>query len=102
MYALQVFLWTLFFVVPGVYVAYSYALVFHIKKDNPDFRWKQCFDESERLMEGNRWRLFKLQVSHLGWIIAGLAFVLVGAAWALPYLQTSTAIFYEDVKAEKA
>lgn len=101
MYIVQVTLWTLIFIIPGIYVAYSYALVFHVKRDHPEFTWKQCFDESERLMEGNRWKLFKLQFAHLGWFIVGLAFVVVGAFWAEPYLHTSTAIFYEDVKASK-
>ncbi len=102
MYSLQIALWSLFFVIPGVYMAYSYALVFHVKRDHPDYRWKQCFDESERLMEGNRWRLFKLQLSHIGWFIVGLAFIGIGAFWAYPYLETSMSIFYEEVRVERA
>ena len=101
MYTLQIALWSLFFVIPGIYIAYSYALVFHVKRDHPDYRWKQCFDESERLMEGNRWRLFKLQFGHIGWFIIGLAFVGIGAFWAYPYLETSMAIFYEEVRFER-
>ena len=101
MYNMVVALWSLFFVIPGIYVAYSYALVFHVKRDHPEYRWKQCFDESERLMEGNRWKLFKLQISHLGWFIIGLAFVGIGAFWAVPYLEASTAVFYEQVRLER-
>ena len=101
MYNVVVALWSIFFVVPGIYVAYSYALVFHVKRDHPEYRWKQCFDESERLMEGNRWKLFKLQISHLGWFIIGLAFVGIGAFWAVPYLEASTAVFYEQVRLER-
>lgn len=102
MYTLQVALWSVFLIIPGIYFAYSYALIYHVKKDHPEYRWKQCFDESERLMEGHRWELFKLQMGHIGWLLAGLAFVLIGAFWALPYLQTSTAIFYEDLKHSKS
>ena len=101
MYSLIIGLWSMFFIVPGVYVAYSYALVFHVKKDHPEYRWKQCFDESERLMEGNRWKLFKLQISHLGWFILGFAFLFIGVLWAYPYLETSMAIFYEEVRTER-
>lgn len=101
MYTIQIVVWSIFFIIPGIYVAYSYALVFYVKRDHPDFRWKQCFDESERLMDGNRWNLFKLQISHIGWFIVGLAFVGVGAFWAVPYLNTSTAIFYENLRIEK-
>lgn len=101
MYVLQVFIWGLIFIIPGIYVSYSYALVFHIRKDHPEYRWKQCFDESERIMEGKRWDLFKLQMSHIGWLVVGIVFVFVGAFWAVPYLQTSTAIFYEQAKRSK-
>lgn len=101
MYILQVALWSLFFVIPGIYVAYSYALVFHVKRDNPNYNWKQCFDESERLMNGRRLKLFTLQISHIGWFIVGVAFVFIGTFWAEPYLHTSTAIFYEEAKASR-
>ena len=101
MYVLQVTLWSFFFIVPGIYVAYSYALAFHVKRDHPEYRWKQCFDESERLMEGNRWNLFKLQISHIGWFIMAAAFILIGEFWAIPYLETSTAIFYEEIRNER-
>ena len=102
MYVLQVVLWSLFFIIPGIYVSYSFALVFHIKRDHPEYRWKQCFDESENLMRGNRFKLFKLQISHIGWFLLGLAFLLIGSYWTMPYYNTSIAIFYEEVRLEKS
>ena len=102
MYMLHIILWSLLFVGPGIYVAYSYALVFHVKHDNPEFTWHQCFDESERLMEGNRMRLFKLQASFIGWTYLGLlAGFGIGCLWVEPYRNLSIAIFYEEVRAEK-
>ena len=101
MWSLQIALWSLL-IIPGFYVTYSYALAFHIKADHPEYHWRDCLDESERLMSGNRWRLFKLHLSFFGWIILGtLAFAGIGELWAVGYEQTSTAIFYEQVKAEK-
>ncbi len=102
MHGLHVTLWTLLFIFPGIYVSYSYALIYHVKKDHPDYRWQQCFDESERLMEGNRWRLFKLQTSLVGWMIVALIAVCFGGPiWVAPYLNTVTAVFYDEVKKEK-
>ncbi len=101
-YLLQVAVWSIFFVIPGIYVAYTYAMVFHVRKDHPEYRWKDCFDESERLMEGHRLDLFKLQISHIGWMILGLAFMGIGAYWAIPYRETSVAIFYEELLEERA
>ena len=102
MTALNVILWSFVFIIPGIYVSFSYALVFHVKKDHPDFTWRECLDESERLMEGNRWRLFKLNFSFMGWaLLGGLLFFGVGTLWVTPYIQTSFAIFYEEVKRVK-
>ncbi len=102
MCTLQITLWSLLFVVPGIYVALSYALVFHVKKDHPEYTWRDCLDESERLMTGNRWRYFKLNLSFIGWTLVGtLAFAGIGELWAVAYQQTSIAVFYEQVKAEK-
>ena len=102
MYMLHIFLWSLLFIIPGIYVSYSYALVFYVKHDNPEFTWKECFDESERLMDGNKWRLFKLQFSFIGWAFLGaIAFFGIGSYWVMPYEQVSLAVFYDVLLAEK-
>lgn len=101
-YLLQVAVWSIFFFIPGIYVAYTYAMVFHVRRDHPEYRWKDCFDESERLMTGHRLDLFKLQISHLGWHILGLAFMGIGTFWASAYSETSTAIFYEELLEERS
>lgn len=101
MWSLQIALWSLL-IIPGFYVTYSYALAFHIKADHPEYHWRDCLDESERLMTGNRWRLFKLDMSFLGWALLGMmAFSGVGGFWAFSYQLTSRAVFYEQVKVEK-
>lgn len=102
MYMLHTTLWTCIFIFPGIYVGYSYAMVFHVKRDHPEYRWQQCVDESERLMEGNRWRLFKLHLSFMGWSMLGaFAFFGLGTLWVQPYQQVSLAVFYEQILAEK-
>ena len=102
MYVLNVVLWGLLFIVPGVMIAYSYSMAFYVKKDNPHYTWRECFDESERIMEGNRWRLFKLHCNFLGWLLLGiLAFLGIGLLWVIPYISVSTAVFYEEAKYSK-
>lgn len=102
MYTLNVTIWSMFFVFPGIYVSYSYAMVFYVKKDHPDYTWKECFDESERIMDGNRWKLFRLHMSFVGWFILGaLAGFGIGCLWVLPYVSTSNAIFYDEAKLAK-
>lgn len=103
MYVLHILLWGLLLVGPGVYTYCSYAMCFYVKHDNPEFTWKECFDESERLMEGNRWRWIKLQWSFIGWKLLGLvAFIVLGYFWVTPYVRVSSAVFYDLIKDEKA
>ena len=102
MYLLHTLLWSLLFIIPGIYMSYSYAMAFYVKKDHPEYTWKQCFDESELLMDGNRWKLFTLQLSFIGWFFLGaIAFFGIGSLWVYPYQAVSTAVFYDDIKRAK-
>ena len=94
---LYIFCWTLLFVIPGIRAAFSYALIYLIKADHPDWDADRCIGESKRLMEGNRWRYFCFCLSFLGWwmlVVAtcGLAFIFV-----VPYFNVAQAAFYEDL-----
>ena len=102
MYVLHIVLWGLLFIIPGIHIALSYSLAFYVKRDNPHYRWQQCFDESEILMEGNKLKLVGLWLSFIGWALVGfLAFFGVGCLWVYPYQTVSMAIFYDELKKEK-
>lgn len=102
MFVLNVLVWSCLAIIPGIYMSNSYAMVFYVKHDNPDLNWQQCFDESERLMEGNRWRLTQLRGSFAGWFITGIvAFFGLGVFWVTPYICVSEAIFYDVILQEK-
>jgi len=48
-------------------------------------------------MSGNRWRLFCLHVSFIGWAIL-CAFTLgIGNLWLNPYKNAATAAFYREI-----
>lgn len=102
MYVLHTVLWSLLLIIPGIYMSLSYALVFFVKRDNPHYRWQQCFDESELLMDGNRWKLVKLLLSFVGWFIVGaFAGLGVGCLWVCPYQNVSFALFYDELRKSK-
>ena len=59
-----------------------------------------------RLMKGNRWRLFKLGISFIGWCFLLLLlapFCLSGLAtfFLMPYPMTAFACFYRQLLVEK-
>ncbi len=94
------FLWTLLFIIPGIIKSYSYSMAYYIKVDNPEYDWKQCIDESRRIMKGNKWKLFCLDFSFIGWIIVGALCLGVGTLWVTPYQYAARANFYEHIKGE--
>ena len=96
--ALFTFLWTLLLIIPGIVKSYSYSMAFYIKHDNPDYEWKKCIDESRRIMDGEKERLFLLDLSFLGWAILGVLCCGIGTLWVTPYMQAARANFYEDIK----
>lgn len=93
----------LLFIVPGIRAAFSYALAPYLLVDHPEWKPRKCLDESKRLMEGHRMRLFELGLSFVGWflLVAGvglLPFIGLFAHFFLtPYFSTSFATFYEDL-----
>ena len=91
------FLWSLLFIVPGVVKAYSYSMSFYIKHDNPSYTWQQCIDESRRMMNGNKMRLFLLDLSFIGWLFLGALCFGVGTLWVTPYMEAARANFYEEI-----
>ena len=94
---LYIFCWTLLFVIPGIRAAFSYALVYLVKADHPDWDADRCIGESKRLMEGNRWRYFCFCLSFLGWWILGVLTCGLAFIVALPYFNVAQAAFYEDL-----
>ena len=98
MSTLIVGLWSLLFIIPGIIKAYSFAMSYYIKSDHPEYDWRDCLSESERMMKGNRWRLFCLQLSFIGWHIVGALCLGVGTLWVSAYQSTAVALFYEELK----
>ena len=97
-----VFLWLLLFIVPGIRALFSYALAPYLLVDHSDWTARQCLAESKRLMEGNRWRLFELNLSFWGWwLLVGLAHCMGSGGLAnllfTPYIDAARAAFYEDL-----
>ena len=92
-----VLLWSLLLIIPGIIASYSYAMTPYILSEHPDMAPSEAIARSKEMMHGNRWRLFCLHFSFIGWEIL-CAFTLgIGNLWLTPYKQAATAAFYRDV-----
>jgi len=94
---IYILLWSLLFVIPGIIASFSYAMTDYILAENPAMSASEAISRSKEMMEGNRFRLFCLEFSFIGWSIL-CAFTLgIGNLWLTPYRQAATAAFYREV-----
>lgn len=96
---LFIFLWSLLFVIPGIIKSYSYRLVPYIVSENPQISYKDALAESARLMNGNKWKAFVLDLSFIGWdMLSVVTFGIVGLFYVDPYKASTDAALYEAIK----
>lgn len=65
--SLYVLLWSLLLIIPGIIAGYSYAMTEYILAEHPELTAGEAIDCSKQMMSGNRWRLFCMQFSFIGW-----------------------------------
>ncbi len=97
--SVYVMLWTLLLIVPGIIKSYSYAMTEYILADRKDLSYDQAIEESMRLMQGNKWRLFVLDLSFIGWALLCLLTLGIGFLFLTPYINVAHAHFYADLLA---
>ena len=93
-----VLLWSLLFIIPGIIAGYSYAMTSYILAENPELTASEAIERSKQMMSGNRWRLFCVQISFIGWeLLSALLTFGIGGLWITPYKQAATAAFYREI-----
>ena len=91
-------LWTCLLVIPGIVKYFSYSMSYFILRDNPEIGGLEAITRSRKMMNGYKGKLFGLYLSFIGWgFLCCLSFG-IGFLWLIPYMQASTANFYEDLK----
>lgn len=93
---LYTFLWSLLFVIPGIVKSYEYRMIPYLLADHPDMTYKQAFAESRRMMSGQKWRAFVLDLSFIGWdILSILTLGILSIFYVEPYRFMTNAALYE-------
>ena len=96
-----IMLWSLLFIIPGIIKTYSYSMAYYILIDNPQMSANEAIKKSNELMNGNKWRLFCLELSFIGWDLLSVLTVGILQYWITPYKETAYAAFYEEIMREK-
>ena len=95
--SLYVLLWSLLLIIPGIIAGYSYAMTEYILAEHPELTAGEAIDCSKQMMSGNRWRLFCMQFSFIGWNLLSALTLGIGSLWVRPYQQAATAAFYREI-----
>ena len=85
-------------IVPGVIASMSLFLVPYLLHDNPDLSLMDTVRLSRKMMSGHKMQLFKLSLSFIGWGLLNFLTLGVGTLWLMPYIMTTMAAFYQDVR----
>ena len=96
--AIKLILWTCLFIIPGIIKSYEYAIIPYILADDAESSSKEVFKKANEMMKGNKWRLFKLDFSFIGWILLCVLTLGLGTFFLIPYIEAAKAEFYVEIK----
>lgn len=94
---LFVALWTLLFVIPGIVASYRYAMAPFIMAEHPELTARQALNASKQMMQGNKGRLFCLDLSFIGWALLSALTLGIGSLFLNPYVSAARAAFYRSL-----
>lgn len=89
-----IFLWTLLLIVPGIIASYRYAMATYILAEHPEMGIMEAIEASKQMMDGNKWALFCLDFSFIGWALLSACTLGIGDLFLNPYTRMATAHFY--------
>ncbi|EKS4342378.1 DUF975 family protein [Clostridium sporogenes] len=92
--SIYTFLWTLLLVIPGIVKTYAYSMVPYILADNPSIGAERAIQLSNKMTDGEKWDMFVLDLSFLGWYILGALALGIGVLFVNPYVDSTKAELY--------
>ena len=93
-------LWSLLLIVPGIVKSYEYYMVPYILAENPNISSARAFELSKIMTNGEKWNIFVLELSFIGWQFLGMIACCIGTYFVLPYMDSTFAELYEAMRAK--
>lgn len=95
---IKIILWSILFIIPGIIKSFSWAMVPYLLSDDPTMDHKTATQRSAEMMQGNKMKLFMLDLSFIGWFILGIITLGIGLVlWAAPYHDATIAEWYAEL-----
>lgn len=94
-------LWSLLFVIPGVIKAYEYRMIPYLLAENPQMDHKIAFVLSKKMMDGEKWNAFVLDLSFFGWaLLSACTCGVLLIFYVSPYIQYTDAYLYQALRSK--
>lgn len=94
---LKILAWTLLFIVPGIIATYRYAMAPYLMAENPELTASEAIEKSKAMMDGNKGRLFCLELSFIGWFLLAALTMGIGYIFLTPYVKAAVTAFYMEL-----
>jgi hypothetical protein len=69
----------------------------YILEENPGMPVNEAIRLSKEMMQGNKWRLFCVQISFIGWSLLSILTCGIGFLFLSPYISAAECAFFYDV-----
>jgi len=93
-----IFLWSLLLIIPGIIKSYAYRMVPYILADNPQIGYKRAIEISNGMTMDEKFNIFALDLSFIGWYILGAIAFGIGVLFVNPYVNATEAELYLVLK----
>lgn len=87
----------IFFIIPGIYLAFSYALVPYLLAERKDLTITETLELSRKMMVGHKFDFFILGLSFIGWACLVPFTLGILIVWLFPYATVATTKFFADI-----
>lgn len=94
---------TLLLIVPGIIKQLEWRMVRYILAENPEMSGTEARALSSKMMDGNKWDAFVLDLSFIGWALLGMITLGIGnIIWTNPYQAATNAELYLTLSSRHA
>ena len=92
---------TILFIIPGIIATLMFSQVLYIIAEDKKIDPYNALVKSKQMMEGNKWKLFKILLRILLLAIGCILTLGIGFIWLAPYQNAVYAKFYKLIKEDK-
>lgn len=85
------------FIVPGIYLAFSYMLVPYLLAERKDLTMTETLRLSRKMMNGHKLDYFILGLSFIGWALLTPFTLGILLVWLYPYMMVANTKFATDI-----